>query len=498
MDISSTNYMLAAAICTTVAAVALKVSESSNPDHIPSVGYSSWPWSYITSFKYVGNAAQILQEGYAKYKGAPFKVPTLNRWIVVVGRQHLEDIKKSTDDELSLIEAANDSAKVDYLIGPEINSNPYHISVARIHLTRNLGLYYPAIKDEVHAAFEELLDLKDNAWKSVPAVETIREIVCRASNRVFVGLPLCRDHDWIDLNSRFAVDVATDANILNMFPKFLVPLVSKKLPNTARGIARAMKHLDPIVKERLRCAGDREDDWSDKPNDILQWLIDEKQESSTRQLTLRVLTINFASIHSTTNTFTQALYNLAAYPQYVGPLREEVDAIIREHGWTKEAIASMRKVDSFLAETQRLEGVLTSSVQRKAMKDLTLSDGTFVPKGTHLCVPTYVVHRDSAVYDNPVVFNPFRFSRLCGDGDASARHQMVGVTQDYFPFGFGKHACPGRFLAANELKTMLAYILMSYDVKFEGRVSRPTSIHWDLNVIADPTVRVMFRKRTRN
>lgn len=29
-------------------------------------------------------------------------------------------------------------------------------------------------------------------------------------------------------------------------------------------------------------------------------------------------------------TSTQALYNLAAYPQYVGSLREEVDAVIRE------------------------------------------------------------------------------------------------------------------------------------------------------------------------
>ncbi|KIK17927.1 hypothetical protein PISMIDRAFT_684725, partial [Pisolithus microcarpus 441] len=55
----------------------------------------------------------------------------------------------------------------------------------------------------------------------------------------------------------------------------------------------------------------------------------------------------------------KSLYNLAAYPQYVGPLREEVDAIIWEHGWKKEAIALMRKVDSFLAETQGLEGVLT-------------------------------------------------------------------------------------------------------------------------------------------
>ncbi|KAI6034665.1 cytochrome P450 [Pisolithus microcarpus] len=135
-------------------------------------------------------------------------------------------------------------------------------------------------------------------------------------------------------------------------------------------------------------------------NDILQWLIDEKQESSTRQLTLRMLSINLASIH----TSSRALYNLAAYLQYVGPLREEVDAIIREHGWTIEAIALMRKAASFLVETQRLEGILTP------MTDLTLSDGTCIPEGTHLSVPTCVFHRVSAVYDNPDVFNPLRFS----------------------------------------------------------------------------------------
>ncbi|KAI6152482.1 cytochrome P450 [Pisolithus tinctorius] len=484
MDISPTKHIFAATICVTVPAVALKLWKSSNLDHIPSVGYSSWLGSYISAFKYVGNAVQILQEGYAKYKETPFKVPTLNRWIVIIGRRHLEDIKKSTDDELSLIEAANEVAKVDHLIGREISSNPYHSSVARIHLSRNIGLYYPDIKDELHTAFEELLDLKDNVWKSIPAVETMRKIVCRASNRVFVGLPLCRDPDWIDLNSQFAVDVATDANILNMFPKLLVPFVSKILPNTAAGIERAIKHLDPIIKDRLRRMRDHGDEWSDKPNDILQWLIDEKQESTTRQLTLRVLTINFASIH----TFTQALYNLAAYSQY------KLTQLFGKHGWTKEALALMHRVDSFLAETQRLEG-LSASVQRKAMKDLTLSDGTFIPKGTHLSVPTYLMHRDSTVYENPDAFDPFRFSQLRAEGNESGRHQMVAVNQDYFPFGYGKHACPGRFLAANELKTMLAYILTMYDVKFEDKVSRPASIHWDLNVIADPTVRVMFRKR---
>ncbi|KAI6097519.1 hypothetical protein F5141DRAFT_462380 [Pisolithus sp. B1] len=58
-------------------------------------------------------------------------------------------------------------------------------------------------------------------------------------------------------------------------------------------------------------------------------------------------------------TFTQTLYNLAAYPQYVGSLREEVTTVIRKQGWTKEATTLMGKVDSFLAETRGLEGVLT-------------------------------------------------------------------------------------------------------------------------------------------
>ena len=58
-------------------------------------------------------------------------------------------------------------------------------------------------------------------------------------------------------------------------------------------------------------------------------------------------------------TFTQALYNLAVNPQYVRPLREEVEAAIEKYGWTKEGIAAMRRIDSFLMETLRLEGILT-------------------------------------------------------------------------------------------------------------------------------------------
>ena len=64
------------------------------------------------------------------------------------------------------------------------------------------------------------------------------KVVCRASNRVFVGLPLCtwllslecyvlsfagRNSDFVDLNVRFAIDVVKMGLILRMVPDFLKP-----------------------------------------------------------------------------------------------------------------------------------------------------------------------------------------------------------------------------------------------------------------------------------
>lgn len=46
--------------------------------------------------------------------------------------------------------------------------------------------------------------------------------------------------------------------------------------------------------------------------------------------------------------------------------------------------------------------------------------------------------------------------------------QLVSATAERLAFGFGKHACPGRFFAAQELKTMLAHVLLKYDIEFIG------------------------------
>ena len=68
------------------------------------------------------------------------------------------------------------------------------------------------------------------------------KLVCRTSNRIFVGLPLCtllsssinrgarahnvgtgRDPDYGKLNIEFTVDVVKSALLINLFPEFLRP-----------------------------------------------------------------------------------------------------------------------------------------------------------------------------------------------------------------------------------------------------------------------------------
>jgi hypothetical protein len=45
---------------------------------------------------------------------------------------------------------------------------------------------------------------------------------------------------------------------------------------------------------------------------------------------------------------------LATYPEYVQPLREEIETVIQEQGWSKASVSEMTKLDSFVKETMRL------------------------------------------------------------------------------------------------------------------------------------------------
>jgi hypothetical protein len=151
-------------------------------------------------------------------------------------------------------------------------------------------------------------------------------------------------------------------------------------------------------------------------------------------------------------------------------------------------------------------------IVRKTNKPFQFSDGSFIPPGTFISIAD-TVHRDESVNPNPFEFKPFRYAEMReveGEGD---KHQMVSLERSHVSFGTGRHAwfvsvdlvrafvyntlfgSPGRFFAATEIKTMVAHVLMNYDVKFKNEGVRPENEWFGSSCAPNRSAEVLFRKR---
>jgi len=74
--------------------------------------------------------------------------------------------------------------------------------------------------------------------------------------------------------------------------------------------------------------------------------------------------VSFAAIHTSSMALSQVVFDLAARPEYIKGLREEIKEVLAEDGYDidgegftklkKSSYTKLRKLDSFLKESQRL------------------------------------------------------------------------------------------------------------------------------------------------
>ncbi|PBK86469.1 cytochrome P450 [Armillaria gallica] len=457
---------------------------------IPTVGSSGIIGSWIDAFKFTSHAKEIVEEGQRMY-GSIFKVPLLDRWTVVVsGAEKINDIRKSSLEELAYF--ATIPEDMDYAFGRSNRLDPYHADVVRGALTRNIATRFADVQDEIEAAFRDNISMTED-WVEVPAYETILQIVCRTSNRMFVGLPLCRNPEYIDLNINYAIHAFACVRIIKMI---LSPIFTPR----RRAIAKAEKFLGDTIRERMHQQDIYGKDWPGKPNDLISWLLDatygDDNRRSVKDHCDKVLLVNMGAIHTTSMTFTTALYALATHPEYAEVLRDEVESIIYEEGCTKSAMGKMIKLDSFVKEVQRLYGnPSVFGMPRKTRKDFVFSDGTVVPAGVHIVVASLSTHTDEDNYEDPLEFKPWRFfEKGTQEGEGIHQYDMAALSLDFVFFGNGRPACPGRFFAVNELKALMSYVLLNFDVKLD---KFPTSV-WIAGIqMPNQSSKVLFRKRVR-
>ena len=68
-------------------------------------------------------------------------------------------------------------------------------------------------------------------------------------------------------------------------------------------------------------------------------------------------------------------------------------------------------------------------------------------------------------------------------------------------FGYGRHACPGRFFATNEIKMIVAKMILDYDIKMPGNVEGiearyPMVEHG--NVVMEPRDKPLLLRRIKS
>lgn len=322
------------------------------------------------------------------------------------------------------------------------------------------------------------------------------------------------------LAQKISQDIPLSAFILRQLPQVLRSIFAPLLTLANKWHTHKLRQfLDPEIRSRLSKFDPEKAGSHSQPNDFLQWSIydartrlsDKPEEMSLHMLVGRLLAVNFAAIHTSTFSITNVIFDLASSDpslKYLEQLREEAASILAaENGiWTKKGLSKMHRIDSALRESLRLRSFLSVGMVRKvvAKSGVTTPDGLHLPHGVDIAVPAYGVHNDEKKYTNPAVYDALRFAKQKDFIDAAehsrdddyitkANLSMVSTSADFLSFGHGRHACPGRFFAANELKLLLAYVVLNYDI--EPLAVRPMGT-W-IAATALPPMRATIKVRRR-
>ncbi|TFY60773.1 hypothetical protein EVJ58_g4931 [Rhodofomes roseus] len=428
---------------------------------IPAVGYPSWlgPWAGAIRFFY--DSKRIINEGYAKvrvalifsgaladvaqYKGRTFRVPLWNEWSYIVTDQKcIDEMYHLPDDVLSLRHAAGEELQLPYTMGQQIEDNPFHLPVLRGRLTRHIEYLVRECLDELPLAIEDDIGKHcGDQWTEMNAFDVLTGVIARTFNRILVGAPICRSAHYTQTCKSFAMKTSIVGFIINLFPSFLQPIVGRMITQLPSQIKRSLFILGPIIAERQAAMAEYGTNWSEKPMDLLMWLMEaaDPVESQPERLAIRILVINIATIHTTAASFVHAINNLLEHDECIEPLREEAEAAIGKHGFAKNAMNAMPFSDSFFKESSRLNALGTTSFPRKAMKDITFSDGTTVPAGSYISSP-FCVHYDEEFYPDPMKFDPSRhMQETLSSGVANNSSGMFRTNPHYLVFGHGKYPC---------------------------------------------------------
>ncbi|KAF4546137.1 Cytochrome p450 monooxygenase [Lasiodiplodia theobromae] len=373
------------------------------------------------------------------------------------------------------------------------------IGYAKQQLTKNASFIMPTAHDEIEASIAEIFG-ECSDWTGFPLHQAMCKIMLRVYQTVFVGGELARNETWMKYCTEHSAAAMRAAVALSKWDPILRPVAALFIPEM-RDLRRRFNILRdfvaPIHKARFT---EMQKPGFKNPHDLVQHFIENagKDKHNTSKLIEGFVILNFAGVVSTGTVLTQALFDLAAHPEYIEPLREESRSLVASEGTIRlrpASLAKLQNMDSFFKESQRFNHANLLSVYRKIIKPLPLTNGMTLPANSYVAVSNaYAVI--SGEKKQPHEFNGFQWAEKRAIAGNESKYTYVSVGPESVEFGAGRNACPGRFFATNVLKATLSRLLLEYDFKLPDGKDRPVNNFNHLfSLIYDTTATLEFRKK---
>ncbi|KAI1409310.1 cytochrome P450 [Hypoxylon sp. FL1857] len=358
-----------------------------------------------------------------------------------------------------------------------------------------------AIEDELPQTY---------SWAEVKINDKLLRIIAKASGRVFIRPELCSNEQYLDTSINFTIDVMKAVFSVAFLPVWMRYIVTPLIP-FVRTVYRRMREVNklllPVIQARKLAVKNNP---LQQPDDMLDWLIREQTKAGIEDdddLIQKQLGATFAAIHTTSQVMMHVFYTLAAEPEIASMLRDEVREVLAKTGgeFTAQGLQDMKKLDSFVKELLRFHPLQSSTSQRRVVQPIPLSNGQVLPAGVIVEAPNAPVCGDAEIFEDPHVFDPLRFYKVRQTKDAAnanskrrdmlANSQLVSSSASSLTWGYGRHACPGRFFAANEIKMVTGKVLMQYEIKLpDGVTERYPDLTFGDITMPDPSKAVMLRR----
>ncbi|KAK6822870.1 cytochrome P450 [Apiospora arundinis] len=491
-------------------------------------------FTFKTRLRYYYDCAALYTEAYFRFgkKGEAVLVPGYGgRADLIMPESSVEWAMSQPDSALSVSQAFLQANLSTYSLGhSRYWGDPWQFALVKTQLNNMLQSLIPAVDDELHYIVPKVFGTDTENWKEIHVDESVRTIMAAASSRFTVGVPLCRNDDYLARSLAIIEGVMLTAIIGNCIPSFLLPVVARLSSiHTWRNLNKIKQHIAPQFNERLAALSKDPDD---QPQDQLQVMLRFAEKKRPKEvhdmgiIATRLAASNFVSMHQTSGTAVQMLLNIVDSDREHGSiakLREEAARCLGDDGagWTKEKLMGMHGHDSVARESMRVTFPFGNrGLLRKVMKDGLVTDkGVPLKKGTIVSFLASQAQMDPAKFTNAAVFDPWRFSRpiwseqekkeksqenggVNGEQqpkEKAAYHKdsFVTTSPDYLPFGHGRHACPGRFLVDFELKMTVAYILKHYDLEFPPEYNGKRPANGQIAELSTPPPGVKIRVKRR-